>query len=82
MPEVPNNVNMTIGNLGLSDEEENLIVTFMLTLTDGFTTPYRLFHPAHRRSAVSRLCPGRTLFHRAKCWTDDAREKQLEFCRK
>jgi cytochrome c peroxidase len=40
MPEVPNNVNMTIGNLGLSDEEENLIVTFMLTLTDGFTTPY------------------------------------------
>jgi cytochrome c peroxidase len=40
MPEVPNNVNMTVGNLGLSDHEENLIVTFMQTLTDGFTTPY------------------------------------------
>ena len=40
MPEVPNNVNTTFGNLGLTDQEENLIVTFMLTLTDGFTTPY------------------------------------------
>src|SRR5882724_5156066 len=40
MPEVPNNIDMTVGNLGLTDHEENLIVTFMQTLTDGFTTPY------------------------------------------
>ena len=40
MPEVPNNIDMTVGNLGLTDHEENLVVTFMETLTDGFTTPY------------------------------------------
>ena len=40
MPEVPNNIDMTVGNLGLTDQEENQIVTFMQTLTDGFTTPY------------------------------------------
>jgi cytochrome c peroxidase len=40
MPEVPNNVDMTTGNLGLTDHEEDLIVTFLLTLTDGYTTPY------------------------------------------
>jgi hypothetical protein len=38
--EVPQNQDMTVGNLGLTDAEENLIVTFMKTLTDGFTTPY------------------------------------------
>ncbi len=36
MPEVPNNIDMTVGNLMLSDTEENQIVTFMQTLTDGF----------------------------------------------
>ncbi len=40
MPEVPNNIDMTLGNLGLTDQEENQIVTFLQTLTDGFTTPY------------------------------------------
>ena len=40
MPEVPNNIDMTTGNLGLTDQEENQIVTFLKTLTDGFTTPY------------------------------------------
>jgi len=40
MPEVPNNVDMTTGDLGLSDEEENQIVAFLQTLTDGFTRPY------------------------------------------
>jgi cytochrome c peroxidase len=40
MPEVPNNIDMTVGNLGLTDQEENQIVIFMQTLTDGFTTPY------------------------------------------
>jgi cytochrome c peroxidase len=40
MPEVPNNIDMTVGKLGLTDQEEDLIVTFLQTLTDGFTTPY------------------------------------------
>ena len=40
MPEVPNNVDKTIGNLGLTDEEEDQIVAFLETLTDGYTTPY------------------------------------------
>jgi cytochrome c peroxidase len=40
MPEVPNNIDMTVGNLGLTDQEENQIVTLLQTLTDGFTTPY------------------------------------------
>jgi cytochrome c peroxidase len=40
MPEVPNNIDMTVGKLGLTDTEENQIVAFMQTLTDGFTTPY------------------------------------------
>jgi cytochrome c peroxidase len=40
MPEVPNNIDMTVGKLDLSDHEEDLIVTFLQTLTDGFTTPY------------------------------------------
>jgi cytochrome c peroxidase len=36
MPEVPNNIDMTIGKLGLTEHEEDLIVTFLQTLTDGF----------------------------------------------
>jgi cytochrome c peroxidase len=39
-PEVPNNIDGTTGMLGLTDEEENQIVAFLQTLTDGFTTPY------------------------------------------
>ena len=39
-PEVPNNIDTTFGNLGLSDREEDQIVAFLQTLTDGFTTPY------------------------------------------
>jgi cytochrome c peroxidase len=31
---------MTVGKLGLTDEEENQIVAFLKTLTDGYTTPY------------------------------------------
>jgi cytochrome c peroxidase len=38
--EVPQNQDMTTGNLGLTDEEENQIVAFLETLTDGYTTPY------------------------------------------
>jgi cytochrome c peroxidase len=40
MPEVKNNIDMTTGNLGLTDQEENQIVAFLETLTDGFTIPY------------------------------------------
>jgi cytochrome c peroxidase len=40
MPEVKNNMDMTSGNLGLTDEEENDIVAFLQTLSDGFTRPY------------------------------------------
>jgi cytochrome c peroxidase len=39
-PEVPQNVDMTIGNLGLTDQEEDQIVKFLQTLNDGFTTPF------------------------------------------
>jgi len=39
-PEVPNNIDMTTGNLGLTDQEENQVVAFLQTLTDGFTRPY------------------------------------------
>ena len=36
-PEVPVNVNTDeLGNLGLSDEEEDAIVAFMETLSDGY----------------------------------------------
>ena len=40
MPEVPNNVDMTTGDLGLTDGEEDQVVAFLQTLTDGFTRPY------------------------------------------
>jgi cytochrome c peroxidase len=40
MPEVKNNIDMTTGKLGLTDKEEDQIVAFMMTLTDGHTTPY------------------------------------------
>src|SRR6266403_2087909 len=40
MPEVANNLDMTIGNLGLNETEENQVVAFLQTLSDGFTTPY------------------------------------------
>jgi cytochrome c peroxidase len=39
-PEVPQNIDMTVGNLHLTDTEENQLVAFLQTLTDGFTTPY------------------------------------------
>src|SRR6267143_2142135 len=40
MPEVKNNLDMTTGNLALTDLQENQIVAFLQTLTDGFTRPY------------------------------------------
>ncbi len=35
-PEVPNNLDMTTGALGLTDQEEDRIVDFLTTLTDGY----------------------------------------------
>ena len=37
---MPNNIDMTTGNLGLTDQEEDQIVAFLQTLTDDFTRPY------------------------------------------
>jgi len=39
-PEVSQNQDMTIGNLQLTDTEENQIVAFLQTLNDGYTKPY------------------------------------------
>jgi cytochrome c peroxidase len=39
-PEVKENMNTTIGNLKLTDKEEDQIVAFLKTLTDGYTKPY------------------------------------------
>ncbi|PYX26122.1 MAG: hypothetical protein DMG82_02895 [Acidobacteria bacterium] len=39
-PEVRNNLDMTTGDLGLTDKEEDQIVAFLQTLTDGYTRPY------------------------------------------
>ncbi len=37
--EVPSNVNQIIGNLGMTDSDENDLVTFLNTLTDGYVPP-------------------------------------------
>jgi cytochrome c peroxidase len=44
MPEVPGTKDMTIGKLGLNDHEEDLIVLFLETLTDGFSVPFPNFN--------------------------------------
>jgi cytochrome c peroxidase len=36
MPEVRNNIDMSVGNLGLTDQEENQLVIIMQDLNDGF----------------------------------------------
>jgi cytochrome c peroxidase len=36
MPEVPNNIDMTVGKLGLTDAQENQIVAILQAATDGF----------------------------------------------
>ena len=40
MPEISNNIDMTTGNLGLTDKEEDQIVAFLRVLTDGYTRAY------------------------------------------
>jgi cytochrome c peroxidase len=42
-PEVPQNIDMTIGSLGLSDRQEHQIVAFLQILTDGYTRAYTDF---------------------------------------
>jgi cytochrome c peroxidase len=39
-PETPQNLNKTIGSLGLTGREEDQIVAFMKTLTDGYQAPH------------------------------------------
>ena len=39
-PETPQNLNKTIGRLGLTGKEEDQIVAFMKTLTDGYQAPH------------------------------------------
>jgi cytochrome c peroxidase len=56
-PEVPENVDTTIGNLGLTDKEEDQIVAFMRALTDGYTHPYtdgKSFRPSHATSTSQK----------------------------
>jgi cytochrome c peroxidase len=36
MPEVPNNIDMSVGSLGLTDQEEDQLVIIMQALNDGF----------------------------------------------
>jgi cytochrome c peroxidase len=38
-PEVAQNKDTTIGNLGLTNEQEDQIVAFLQTLTDGYKPP-------------------------------------------
>jgi hypothetical protein len=40
---VTSNVDETVGHLGLSDREEDEIVAFLKTLTDGYTKAYTDF---------------------------------------
>ena len=42
-PEVPQNIDKTMGNLGLTEAEEDQLVAFLKTLTDGYTRPYTDF---------------------------------------
>jgi len=53
-PEEQDNKNMTIGNLGLTNAEENDLVAFLQTLTDGFVpiTPASLGKPPVMRKAA------------------------------
>jgi cytochrome c peroxidase len=56
-PEVPNNVDTTTGNLGLTDKEEDQVVAFLRTLTDGYMFPYtdgNSYRPSHAPASYSR----------------------------
>jgi cytochrome c peroxidase len=52
-PEVSENVNTDeLGDLGLTDEEEDLIVLFMTTLSDGYAAPWMPPMPAAEPSSL------------------------------
>jgi cytochrome c peroxidase len=51
-PEVNANVDQTIGNLGLTDAEENQIVLFLQTLSDGYFVPPAKFNARPVQSAI------------------------------
>jgi cytochrome c peroxidase len=47
-PEVPDNINVDeLGDLGLTDAEEDAIVAFMMTLSDGYSPMAATLLPAH-----------------------------------
>jgi cytochrome c peroxidase len=56
-PEVNANVDQTIGHLGLTDTEENQIVLFLQTLSDGFFVPAAKFNNEIR--SVQSAIPAR-----------------------
>ena len=56
-PEVNVNVDQTIGNLGLTDAEENQIVLFLQTLSDGFFVPPVQFNEVRKPTSQNQLPP-------------------------
>jgi cytochrome c peroxidase len=60
-PEVPENVNTDeLGDLGLTDDEIDAIVAFMLTLTDGYMDMMPREELAAQNAGVPALSPGAT----------------------
>lgn len=53
-PESPQNVTTLIGNLGLSNDEEDDIVAFLKTLTDGFATAPTSVSPLENRKPTAQ----------------------------
>jgi cytochrome c peroxidase len=56
-PEVNANVDQTIGHLGLTDAEENQIVLFLQTLSDGFFIPATKFNEVRKPTSLNSLPP-------------------------
>ena len=56
-PEVNQNVDQTIGHLGLTDAEENQIVLFLQTLSDGFFVPPVRFNEVRKPVSQTQLPP-------------------------
>jgi cytochrome c peroxidase len=56
-PEVNVNVDQTIGHLGLTDAEENQIVLFLQTLSDGFFIPATKFNEVRKPTSLNSLPP-------------------------
>jgi len=56
-PEVNVNVDQTIGHLGLTDAEENQIVLFLQTLSDGFFVPPVQFNEVRKPTSQNQLPP-------------------------